>query len=412
MDTRKNHRVLVVAAIATVTLIIGACDSVKEPPRPLTAEEQALVTASNGFGLELFDAVIDESDGDNLFISPLSVSMALGMAYNGALGSTEEGMREALSFGDLTSDQINENYRSLIDLLIGMDRKVTMEIANSIWYSDEFTVFDEFIATCEAYFAAVVSSLDFAAPSASSTINDWVSEHTGGKITDIVDSPIDPATVMFLINAVYFKADWTCKFDEEATYDETFHIDDETDKTVKMMVLDSDGLISRVDQERFQAFSLTYGSGYFAMTILLPKEEVALDDVAAELTPEIWRSTLDGLYESDVTFKMPRFEMEFDTSLVDVLSTLGMEVAFIEGEADFGKMSPDQQLFISEVKHKSWIRVDEEGTEAAAATSVEIDAGASMPEEIVIDRPFIFVIHDHHSGALIFMGKVVDPPSV
>lgn len=221
--------------------------------------------------------------------------------------------------------------------------------------------------------------------------------------------PIDPDTVMFLINAVYFKADWTYKFDEEATYDGTFHIDAETDKTVKMMVLD-DATISRGDQERFQAFSLTYGDGHFAMTILLPKEEVALDDVAAELTPEIWRSTLDGLYESDVTFKMPRFEMEFDTSLVDVLSVLGMEVAFIEGEADFGKINPDQQLFISEVKHKSWIRVDEEGTEATAATSVEVGL-LGMPEEIVIDRPFIFVIHDHHSDALIFMGKVVDPPS-
>ena len=398
MDTRKNNPVLVIAAIAAATLLVAACDSVEEPPRPLTAEEHALVTASNGFGLDLFDAVID-------------VSMALGMAYNGAQGSTEEGMREALSFGDLTGEQINENYRSLIGLLTGMDDKVTMEIANSIWYSDHFTVLDEFIATCETYFAAVVSSLDFAAPSASSTINDWVFEHTGGKITDIVDSPIDSEVVMFLINAVYFKADWACKFDEEATYDGTFHIDDETDKTVKMMVLDSDGLISRADQERFRAFSLTYGDGYFAMTILLPKEEVTLDDVAAELTPEIWRSTIDGLYESEVTFKMPRFEMEFDTSLVDVLSALGMEVAFIDGEADFGKMNPDAQLFISEVKHKSWIRVDEEGTEATAATSAEVGK-LGMPEEIVVDRPFIFVIHDHHSGALIFMGKVVDPPSV
>ena len=251
MYTQIKHQIFVIAAIAAATMLITACDSVEEPPRPLTAEEQALVTASNGFGLELFDAVIDDSDGGNLFISPLSVSMALGMAYNGALGSTEEGMREALSFGDLTSDQINENYRSLIDLLIDMDDKVTMEIANSIWYRDDFTVLDEFIATCETYFAAVVSSLDFSASSASSTINDWVSEHTGGKITDIVDSPIDPTTVMFLINAVYFKADWTCKFDEEATYDETFHIDDETDKTVKMMVLDSDGLTLEIREEHF-----------------------------------------------------------------------------------------------------------------------------------------------------------------
>lgn len=410
MRSLRTISILLISPIAIFLLL--ACDSSnkdKAPPREITIEEQALVEASNNFGLELFNEVITESDGGNLFISPLSVSMALGMTYNGARGTTEEGMREALSFGDQTKEQINKSYRSLIDLLTGMDKRVTLEIANSIWHNSGLSVQDGFISACETFFFAVVKALDFGDSVAAATINSWVSDQTSGKITEIVEEPIDPSVVMFLINAVYFKGGWANRFDKSKTYDAPFHLNAETDKTVKMMVLNR-GSLSRADTEEFQAFNLAYGAGYFSMTILLPNEGIGVDQVAIALTPELWQSIAQNFRATDSVFKMPRFEMEFETSLVDVLSALGMEVAFDELNADFGGIAPDQQLYISEVKHKSWVHVDEEGTKAAAVTSIS-GPPSSDPFTVVVDRPFLFIIHDRHTGSLLFMGKVVDPPS-
>jgi serpin B len=393
-------------------LVFAACgggDTINDPViRDLNQTEQKLVESSNLFGFSLMKEVVARSDGGNVFISPLSVSFALGMTYNGARGTTEEGMRVALQYGDLTAEEINQSYRDLIDILTALDPKVTMEIANSIWIREGFEALQAFIDVNRTFFDAVVQALDFADPGAADVINAWVDEKTHGKITEIVEAPISPVTVMFLINAIYFKGTWTYQFDPEDTSDGTFHAP-EGDQAVKMMHLH--GELSYQENADFQAVNLPYGDGLFSMTLLLPKPGKDLDELIGALSGENWSAWLAAFYPQEGYLYLPRFELEYETSLNDVLAALGMEMAFT-GSADFTGINPGGGLFISNVKHKTYVKVNEEGTEAAAVTSVEIGY-ESEPQtfHLQVDRPFLFVIHDAHSSALLFMGKIVNPPS-
>jgi len=398
---------VVIALLAGLAL--AACDDGEgeKGPRPLTEQEAQVVGASNEFGLSLFNEVLGQSDGGNTFVSPLSVSMALGMTYNGAAGTTAEAMHETLAFGELTTAEVDEGYLGLIELLTTMDSKVTLEIANSIWYRQGYEVLADFIETCETYFLAVVQALDFADPSAADTINAWVAEQTHDLIDQIVDS-ISSDTVMFLINAVYFKGDWTFKFDESLTADAEFHVDADTVSTVEMMELHGDVPVTYGDG--FRAVDLPYGRKHFAMAVILPDMGVTVDEVAAGLTSERWSDIVAGFADEESTVRMPKFELEYEQSLNDVLSALGMAEAFDPLTADFSGINGSGGLFISEVKHKTFVRVDEVGTEAAAVTSVEMQE-TSAPEPFTVDRPFLVVLHDHHSGAILFIGKIIDPPA-
>ncbi|MFC1611918.1 serpin family protein [Myxococcota bacterium] len=378
--------------------------------RPPTDKELALAQSSNQFGFKLLDEVVSLSEGGNVFVSPLSVSMALGMTYNGAKGTTAEGMATALEYGDLTLEEVNHAYRDLINLLTTLDPKVTMEIANSIWYREGFNVLDAFIEVNQLYFDAVVSALDFASPEAAATINAWVDAQTHGKIDSIVEPPISAATVMFLINAVYFKGTWTYEFDEEHTRDDTFHVSGSEQKTVKMMSIEGD--FAYLETEDFEAVDLPYGEGLFSMTVFLPKAGTDIDQLIADLNQETFDAWTASLSIDQGQLSLPRFELEYEAGLNDVLAALGMGQAF-SPSADFSGINGGGGLFISNVKHKTYVKVNEEGTEAAAVTSVEVGITSAGPEGFVmrVNRPFVFVIHDHHSGALLFMGKIVDPPS-
>ncbi|MBN2493459.1 MAG: serpin family protein [Deltaproteobacteria bacterium] len=376
--------------------------------RDLTENEHKLVAGSNVFGFGLMKEVVAQSDGGNVFISPLSVSCALGMTYNGARGSTEEGMRLALEYGDLTTGEINQSYRDLIDLLTGLDPKVSMEIANSVWVREGFEVLQAFIDLNQTYFDAVVENLDFDDPSAADTMNAWVADKTHDKIDSIVEPPIDPLTVMFLINAIYFKGTWTYRFDPADTQPDTFH-GPAGDETVQLMHLQGD--LPCYATETFLAVDLPYGDEMFSMTVILPKSGVDIDALVAELDSDSWADWLAGFAVREADVFLPRFELEFGSSLNDVLSALGMGAAFSAG-ADFTGINPAGELYISNVKHKTYVKVDEEGTEAAAVTSVEVsNLSISNSFTLRADRPFLFIIHDAHSKALLFMGKMVDPPS-
>jgi len=378
-----------------------------EPPRELTSVEKNLVTSSNQFGFTFFNEMVAQSEGGNIFVSPLSVSLALGMTYNGARGTTEEGMRACLQFGELNSAEINLGYRGLIDLLTGMDSKVKMEIANSIWYRQGFSVLAEFLDAALTFFDAVVAELDFDNPDSADVINDWVAEKTHDKIDSIVDKPLPSAAVMFLINAVYFKGTWVTEFDKLNTYDATFHAAD-GDKTVKMMgLLETE--IRYMSNQHFSAVDLPYGRGLFSMTVILPNPEKDIDEVIGLLNSENWAEWMGQFQEHEMDLYLPRFELEYEKMLNDALIALGMEDAF-SFDADFTGINPAGGLYISKVKHKSYVKVNEEGTEAAAVTSVQVNL-TSVPSQMRVDRPFIFVIHDSHSNALLFMGKIVNPDS-
>jgi serpin B len=377
--------------------------------RDLTSLEKQLIQSDNIFGLKLFREIVGSEPDTNIFISPLSVAMALGMTYNGAANETEEAMRQTLELGDLTKEQINQSFKSLIELLSHLDPKVIFEIANSIWYRNTFQVEQDFFDLNDKYFDAIVRSLDFSSPDAPDTINSWVDQKTNGKITEIIQE-INPLTVMFLINAIYFKGTWSFEFDKEKTVDDQFLKPDGSQITCKMMVQAND--FRYLETDDFQAIDLPYGDGSFSMTIFLPKPNSSLDVFVQKLTPENWNLWTSGLSTRQGIIYLPKFKLEYEITLNDVLKQLGMGVAFTTN-ADFSNINPVEDLLISNVKHKTFVEVDEQGTEAAAVTVVEISLTAADPIDsnffMRIDRPFVFMIRENHSGTIMFIGKITEP---
>jgi len=381
-----------------------------DPPRALTQAEIETVNAFNDFGFELFREINKADDGDtNVFVSPFSVSMSLGMTMNGARGTTEEAMRSTLGFASMDMADINEAYRGLMKLLPGLDPDVLFEIANSIWYRAEDNIRQEFFDVCQAYFDADVTGLDFSSPDAASTINAWVDDKTHGKITRIVSSPIAPHIVMFLINAIYFKGTWTEEFDPSLTEDAGFTLPSGEEVTCRMMRRPGPG-----DEAEFECYSdgevhvidLPYADGWYTMTVVLPWPHIDLDALIASLDTEKWNDWTASLITDDGTLFMPRFETTYEIELKEALAAMGMEIALNQG-ADFSGIRETGGLWIDKVKHKTFIRVDEAGTEAAAVTvTIPVESvGCSMR----VDRPFLFAIREKHSGTILFIGKITDP---
>lgn len=396
--------------VAFLALLLVSCDrgptgpgKIAGLPRELTPQEAALVEASNDFTFRLFGRIAADEPGENVFVSPLSVSMALGMTMNGADGTTLDAIRGVLGFGSLTLDEIDRSYRDLIDLILGLDPSVTTTIANAIWYREGFAIESEFVEKNREFFDAEVEALDFSSPDALATINGWASEKTRGRIPEMLDE-IDPAWVLILMNALYFKGDWTEAFDPERTRSAPFHLADGTTRSVPMM-FHHEKFPGLVDAEK-GVVELPYGGGAFTMVVVVPHEPDGLDEVLAGLDDAAWAELvgrLDGAGE--VVVGLPRLELEYERDLVEDLVAMGMEVAFTPF-ADFSRLSSDP-FWIDVVKQKTFVKVDEEGTEAAAVTVV---AGpTSAPPAVVADRPFLFAIRERFSGTILFVGKVVDP---
>jgi len=393
--------------------VMQSCEEASDNPGPtpldLTPKSRMLIQADNAFGLELFREVVgSEEDTKNIMVSPLSVSLALAMTYNGADGTTREAMEETLHLSGLTVDEINNSYKNLIRAMISLDPKVTLEIANSIWYRDDFFVEPDFLDVNQTYYDAEVMPLDFADPASLEIINDWVAENTNDKITKILDE-IDPLDVMFLINAIYFKGIWTYQFDPELTSDLPFYLANGTTEEVSFMIMEADMMYYINDF--FEAIELPYGKGDYSMIVMVPCSDKTTGDVIDQMTAENLDSWFNGFYlREGLKIHLPTFRFEYEKSLNEILSTLGMAVAFSPGEADFSKINPFYALFISEVKHKTFVEVNEEGTEAAAVTSVTISLTSIEPSNLFeANRPFLFLIKENTSDALIFMGKVALP---
>jgi serpin B len=345
---------------------------------------------------------------ENLMVSPLSVALALGMTYNGAGGTTRDAMKEALQLGNMTDDEINASYKSIIDQLLKLDPKVILNIANSIWYKLNFPVQNDFIQLNKEYYYAEVNELDFYAPDASDIINGWVNKETKGLIPSIIDN-IPSDAVMYLINAIYFKGVWMYEFDPEDTRERDFFSENGSTQKVEMMQLEGDIMCTANDL--FDAISLPYGEGQFNMFIMLPKQGKKTGDIVAALDNTNWNTWLGSLVKQNVVVKLPKFKFEFFRLLNDDLINMGMGIAFNKDSADFSGINPDRQLFISRVLHKTFIEVNEEGTEAAAVTAVEISETSYNPNEpkviyFTADHPFLFAIRENSSGTILFMGRV------
>ena len=417
MSTRLISRLCVAATIA----LAAACSNSTEPdggnpgptldalPRALTAGEQKVIGAANDFSFALFRRLSAAQPDSNVFTSPLSASMALGMAMNGAAGTTYDEMRATLGFGAAaTESEIGESYKSLITLLRGLDPEVDFRIANSIWYRTGFPVEQAFLDRGRNWFDARATALDFDSPGAVSTINDWVSTSTEGKIPTILDR-IEDDQVMFLINAIYFKGSWRTRFDPSRTVTAPFH-GMGGDQPAKLMR--REGTIRWLQTADFEAIDLPYGNAAYAMTVVLPAAGKSADDVAATLQATARTDWMSQFRDADVELQLPRFKLEWERGLIPDLQSLGMRAAFVDGGADFSRMSAlGRQLFISLVKQKTFVDVNEEGTEAAAVTNVGISL-TSLPvrRPFIVDRPFVFLLRERLSGTILFMGKIVRMP--
>ncbi|MFC2132989.1 serpin family protein [Bacteroidota bacterium] len=382
-------------------------DNDQRQPIEISALEKEVANSASSFGFKIFDAISQSSRSENIFISPLSISMALGMTLNGAAGDTYTAMRQTLELNGLSEEQINFTYQTLIATLMSADAEVNFEIANSIWYRNTMTFEQLFIQTNIDYFDAVVQGMDFNDPQTVNVINQWISDNTNGNIDEVIDQ-IDPITVMFLINALYFKGTWEKEFNAEATVDDIFINDNTEQIACEMMVQENEYLY--YENDLFQAVNLPYGDGQFYMTVLLPKDQNVVETIIEEMNSDNWSQWLTGFTETELILRLPKFKLEYEIELKDVLTELGMGVAFTDG-ADFTRMYAPGSLAISKVKHKSFIEVNEEGTEASAVTVVEIVLTSAGGDTLTmnVNKPFLFLIHEVDSEAILFMGKICNP---
>lgn len=370
-------------------------------------------TAINDFGFRLLRTLASKS-GENVFISPLGVSLALAMAHNGAAGSTQVAIAKTLGLGSFTDDQLNHANYSLLETLKQADPAVRMEITNALWTQSGFPINPGFLKVNQSFYDAPAQSLDFAGnpEHAVDTINGWVNEKTHGKIPAIVQS-VNPGTRLILTDAVYFKGLWKVPFDKHATAPRTFHLQAGGSVDTPMMV--KTGRYPYFENENFQAIRLSYGNERFAMYVFLARKKAGLRGLISSLDEARWREWIGKLADRPVKLVLPRLELKYGKKLNDPLKLMGMTPAFDSARADFSRIHiPPPPLSIDDVEHKTYVKVDEEGTEAAAATSVGITATAIIgipmqPFEMIVDHSFFCAIAEQQSGALLFAGIITDP---
>ncbi|MHC5820862.1 MAG: serpin family protein [Nostoc sp.] len=385
-------------------------------PKKTLSTDGKIVESSNKFGFKLFSEVLKNDRGENnVFISPLSVAIALAMTYNGASGTTQLAMAKTLELQGVNLPEINSSYAAALkQLLDNPDGEVQLNIANSLWANQDVSFAPDFLQRTQYFYQAKVSNLNFQDAAAPSIINNWVKENTNGKITDIVGS-IQPNDALFLISAIYFKGKWSQEFDKSQTAQYPFYITSGKQKQYPMM--SQSGNYGYYESNQFQAVSLPYGKdGKFSFYIFLPKQNSNLNAFYQNLNVENWEKWMTQFNTQQGFIRLPRFQTDYEVKLNDALKTLGMEEAFSKN-ANFSGMGKGNNFDISEVNHKTFLEVNEEGTEAAAVTSVRVGLTLTAaiydiqpPFQMIVDRPFFCAITDNQTGSVLFMGSIIDPP--
>jgi serpin B len=384
-------------------------------PSQLTAQrmtqnsvDSKLVAANVRFGFKLFSETLKREGNKNVFVSPSSVAIALAMVYNGAAGETQQAMAKAMELQGISLSELNQANAELIKLLENPDPKVQLAIANSLWARQGIPFNPGFLQRNQQFYQAKVTELDFQAPGAVATINNWVSQNTRNKITEIVDR-LSPDDVMMLINAIYFKGNWSKQFDPATTKQEPFFLGNGRQKSHPLMA--QTGEYRYLENDQFQAVSLPYGNSQrMSMYLFLPKSNSSLSTFLQTLTADNWEQWMRQFRSREGSVKIPRFKLEYETELTPMLSALGMGTAFTR-QANFSGLS-SVPVQIDQVKHKTFVEVNEEGTEAAAVTSIGIRATAIMPTQpfdMVVNRPFFCAIRDNRTGTVLFMGAIAEP---
>ena len=410
----KNRIITTILVLLLIPPFLVTCEKEPDETLPeepvlidLTSDQIALIESGNSFAFDIFRKVVENSEEpENIMISPLSISYALSMTLNGANGATRDSMLKALRVSGITPEEINISYQKLTEALLSVDKRVLMTIANSVWTREGFPVKEAFIDILETYYDAESRQFDIMDPEAHVIINQWIEDNTNGLIKEMLEK-LEPDVVMLLINAIYFKGMWKYQFDENNTDQKNFYTDNDVTVEVPMMSQNADFPVYRGDN--FTLAELPYGQGNFVMDIILPDDYDGINRILPLVTESSFNNWISQAHETDVDLYLPRFKYGFKKKLKDILSDMGMGIAF-SGCADFTNIA-DADLNIQDVIHQAFIETNEEGTEAAAATVVIIELTSINPTPMVFNanHPFIYIIRETTTNSIIFMGIVNDP---
>ena len=374
-----------------------------------------LVQAQTLFGLNFFKEILKENPGKNVLVSPYSAATAFGMVYNGAAGTTKAAMAQALGLGSMDTAEVNQENADLQESLQKANPKIQLNIANSLWGNKRVRFKPDFLKVNQIFYQAEVNTLDFSKPHGEDLINQWVSDKTLGKIPTII-GPLTPEDILVLVNAVYFKGTWASEFKKEATQPAPFHL--AAGDTHDRPTMHQTQVFPYFETKNFQAVRLPCGNGQLNLLVFLPSGDSGLTDFCAGLTPDNWKQWMSQWQTRRVTLALPKFKVEYSQDLIPSMSALGMGEAFDGKKADFKDISLlDPKLFrlyISQALQKTYMLVDEEGTEAAAATAIRVSVLTSLhhtlsPVAMTVDHPFFIALIDMKTKAILFAGAILDP---
>ena len=393
--------------IATLSFLLTSCSNDVESTE--IGSFSNITKANDAIGFSLLKQVEPDENG-NIFISPTSALLVMLMVYNGTDGNTRTEIENALNVDGLTEKEVNEAARALMDMLHQKEEKIEVKIANSLWLNDAFSFNDDFSKTMNDYFAAEIDIIDVHDPSSAKRINDWVNNETNGLIDEIVESPLPEDLLAYIINALYFNGTWQYAFNKDQTFDELFFTEN-GEIELPFMILHEE--LAYFETDTLQAVKLPYGDGKMNMQVFLPRDNVAVDELVNELSETTWKKWQESFTEREGTIHLPKFRLEYEAVLNGPLQQLGIKEAFTD-QADFTNMvPPEADVYLSEVKQKTFIEVDEEGTEAAAVTSAEMRLTSTLEEDTTfhmhVNRPFIFAIYDEESETILFLGLIKAP---
>jgi serpin B len=379
-------------------------------PRAPQRLDPAFLRAVNEFALELTVQLGRQDAGQNVFLSPANVAIALAMTANGARGETLQSMLSALNLNTLDLETVNSNFAALQALLVRDEPGATIAIANALWARAGVAFNADFLQRTQGFYDARIEALDFDQPDAPKTINEWVRRQTNDKIPAIVER-IPEEIILLLMSAIYFNGKWETPFNPEFTQDRPFYLLNGTTKELPTMYRSDD--FEYLKGDGFQAVRLPYAGGGVRMVIILPDADRTLAQLTDQLSIENWESWREQFSVKEGQLYLPRFTTRYDAQLNEALKAMGMATAFDGGRADFSGMRPiPPNVFISQVRHVAYVDVNEAGTEAAAVTSVEMGITSAMPTETVlmhVDRPFFFAIEETSTGSILFTGLITEP---
>ena len=399
--------IIAIIAFVTACEIIPSEETSTENlyhPIELTTKSAEFVEKGNTFAFKFLEK-IDVATSCDYIVSPISMQFLLGMILNGTDGDTKEEIASVLGYGEEDVEAVNEYCLSMLQQLPELDNKIMLSLANALFVNQDYRLKDSYVGEMKHFYEAEVSHLDFGASNESAAkINQWASDHTQGMVDNVIEVTSDDMLV-YLLNTLYFRGTWVTKFDASLTVRAGFTM--EGGKSSEVMMMNQAGSFSYVEADEYQAVRLPYGNGAFSMTVLLPKSGYMVSDVAAALKKTSWKALVESMRISEVNLGLPKFETKYGIVLNDILCAMGMPFAFDDVRADFSKMS-EYGLCLSYVRQDAAIKVNEDGTEVAAVSSAGVfttDAGPSERVVVYADHPFLYVISEASTDAVLFAGR-------